>query len=531
MQQVEKTLLPGTVVHGGGRDRYIIEKLLGQGGFSTIYLVRDRHARQNLYALKELVDPNQRERERFTFECELLMRLEHPSLPRVYRVFEEGKRNRVYVLMDYIEGPNLELLRNSQPEKRLELRQVIDILAPIVDAIGYLHRQNPPIVHRDIKPSNIIVSTSDEEAVLVDFGIAKMYEPEATTTAVRHCSPGYGAPEQYGIGTTLRTDIYGLGATVYTLLTGTIPTDALERMIQLNEKEPDPLVPAKQVVATIPAGVSEVISRAMSTRSTARFATVADFWEALTAHVEPDSSHVPLFASLNAPENAASSSSSSVPSRPVNGHVPDTPPPYGADWNLHSEGREEKRANDHRPSLHEKAQQLRSRKTSVIGAIILAALLLAGLGIGIFYFAFAGGQHSGTVPGQKPPASQNLTPLASATSTGQESIYPPLVSHYSGTISDMVTNAKTPMMLTQITQTGGQIRGNFTGLGLAGPLIGTVDTKANIHFQVTIYGGAGTIDFEGTIKLGGTLAGNYRVLRNQQPTGEFGLWSVSPMGA
>ncbi len=194
MQQVENTLSPGTVVHGGGRDRYIIERLLGKGGFSTIYLVRDRHVRQNLYALKEVIDPNKRERERFTFECELLMRLEHPSLPRVYRVFEESKRNRAYVLMDYIEGSNLEHLRNQQPGERLALTQVIDIMTPIVDAISYLHRQNPPIVHRDIKPSNIIVPARSEEAVLVDFGIAKIYEPEATTTAVRHCSPGYGAP-------------------------------------------------------------------------------------------------------------------------------------------------------------------------------------------------------------------------------------------------------------------------------------------------------------------------------------------------
>lgn len=528
MQQVENTLLPGTIVHGGGRDRYIIEKLLGQGGFSTIYLVRDRHARQNLYALKELIDPNKRERERFTFECELLMRLEHPSLPRVYRVFEESKRNRVYVLMDYIEGPNLELLRNSQPEKRLELRQVIDILAPIVDAIGYLHRQHPPIVHRDIKPSNIIVSTSDEEAVLVDFGIAKMYEPEATTTAVRHCSPGYGAPEQYGVGTTLRTDIYGLGATLYTLLTGTIPADALERMIQLNEKEPDPLVPAKQVVTTIPASVSEVISRAMSTRSTARFATVADFWEALTAQIEPNPFPVPLFASLNAPENPASLSSRSVPGQPANANVPDTPATYNATPDSRPARREEKRANGHRPSLRTKVRQSRFRKASVIGAIILAALLLVGLGIGIFYLAFAGKQHSSAVPGQRQSVTQSPTPLASGTSTGQASIYPPLVSHYSGAISDLVTNAQTPMMLTQLTQTGGRIRGNFSGLGLAGSLVGTVDAKDDIRFQVTIYGGAETLDFEGTIKLGGTLAGSYRVLRNQQPTGEFGLWSVSP---
>jgi len=84
------------------------------------------------------------------------------------------------------------------------------------------------------------------------------------------------------------------------------------------------------------------------------------------------------------------------------------------------------------------------------------------------------------------------------------------------------------MTLTQITQPAGHISGNFSGLGLTGPFAGTVDTADNIHFQVTIYGGTETIDFEGTIKLGGTLAGSYRVLRNQQFTGESGLWSVSP---
>ncbi len=495
MQQVENTLLPGTIVHGEGRNRYTIEKLLGKGGFSTIYLVQDRHAKQNLYALKEVVDPNQRERERFTFECELLMRLEHPSLPRVYRVFEESKRNRAYVLMDYIEGPNLEYLRNQQPEKRLELTQVIDIMAPIVDAIGYLHRQKPPIVHRDIKPANIIVPTRGEETVLVDFGIAKMYEPEATTTAIRHCSPGYGAPEQYGIGTTPRTDIYGLGATLYTLLTGTIPTDALERMIQLNEKEPDPLQPANQVVSAIPASVSEAISRAMSTRSTARFATVEDFWEALTANIERNPSPEPLLASINEPEKPESPSRSS------------------------------KESDNQLPS-HEKTQKSHFPRAAVIGAIALAILLLAGLSIGILHTAFTTQQNS-SVPTPKPVTSKNATP--SHKSTAQTSPqFPPIAQQYRGTISDSVTNTQTPMTLTQITQSGGQIHGNFGGLGLTGPFAGTIDTKDNIRFQVAIYGGTETIDFEGTIKLGGTLAGSYRVLRNQQFTGEFGVWSVSP---
>jgi serine/threonine protein kinase len=427
------------------------------------------------------------------------MRLEHPCLPRVYRVFEESKHNRAYVLMDYIEGSNLECLRNQQPGKHLELTQVIDIMTPIVSAISYLHRQNLPIVHRDIKPSNIIVPARSEEAVLVDFGIAKIYEPEATTTAVRHCSPGYGAPEQYGIGTTPRTDVYGLGATLYTLLTGTIPVDALERMIQLNEKEPDPLVPVNQVITTIPASVSEAVARAMSTRSSARFATVEKFWEALTGEVERQPSSEPLFASFYLPEKPASPTGRGQAIAPTidydNGTLPQG-----------------------------KAETSHTRKVGVIGAVVVAVLLLVGLGIGIIHQSFTP-QHIGSVPTQKQPVNGSATPLSSTTSQAS----PPLLGQqYIGRISDLVTNTTTSMALTQISQSAGQIRGNFSGLGLTGPFAGTVDTADNIHFQVTIYGGTETLDFEGTIKLGGTLAGSYRVLRNQQFTGESGLWSVSP---
>ena len=76
-------------------------------------------------------------------------------------------------------------------------------------------------------------------ARFVDFGIAKEYEPDSTTTAIRHCSPGYGAPEQYSMGTDTRTDIYGLGATIYALLTGVVPADAFYRMRKRQNSEED----------------------------------------------------------------------------------------------------------------------------------------------------------------------------------------------------------------------------------------------------------------------------------------------------
>lgn len=276
---VQRLFSGGRVV----RERYLVEDLLGQGGFGAVYRVRDRRVRGNTFALKEVVSPNAQQRESFAFECDVLRRLDHPALPRVYRVFEDQKTATVSMLMDYIAGPNLERLRQQQPERRFPLVQVLRIMAPIVDAVRYLHAQQPPIIHRDIKPANIIVPDSGDCSVLVDFGIAKEYDQDSTTTAVRHCSPGYGAPEQYVYGTNTQTDIYGLGATLYTLLTGEVPVDALYRITRLSSKSDDPLVPANRRVPTLPAAVGEVIQRALAVNSHDRFATVEDFWQALQA--------------------------------------------------------------------------------------------------------------------------------------------------------------------------------------------------------------------------------------------------------
>jgi eukaryotic-like serine/threonine-protein kinase len=287
VQEVFLTLPNGAII----RDRYVIEDLLGKGGFGSVYLVRDKRVKGNLFALKEVVDPSKQERDRFTLECEILRRLDHPALPHVYRAFGDDAVYRAYMLMDYIEGPNLEVLRQRQPGRRLPLSHVITIIAPIIAAISYLHSQQAPIIHRDIKPANIIVSSTGEEAVLVDFGIAKEYEPDSTTTTVRRCSPGYGAPEQYSGGTDTRTDIYGMAATLYSVLSGRVPVDAFQRMMQLGSKGVDPLIPLNEHVPEIPPSVSLAIARALAINSTDRFASIEEFWQALRADVPAEVQH------------------------------------------------------------------------------------------------------------------------------------------------------------------------------------------------------------------------------------------------
>lgn len=257
MQEEESLLALGSLVRDPAGGSYRVEAVLGKGGFSAVYRVRGQDDQQQVFALKEELHPQNYPQARFRIEADLLRRLRHPALPGVYRVFEDKQRQRVYMLMEYIAGPTLEGLRKNQPEGRFPLPAAMLLMAPIVDALIYLHRQEPPIVHRDIKPANIIVPMGREGAFLVDFGIAKEYVENGTTNVIREVTPGYAAIEQYSGGTTPRTDVYGLGATFYTLLTGKIPIDAVQRT--LGSSGSDPLLQAGLIVPEIPGGAFHVI--------------------------------------------------------------------------------------------------------------------------------------------------------------------------------------------------------------------------------------------------------------------------------
>lgn len=278
----EQFILPGKVtVRDPGGSQYVIERVLGKGEFGAVYLVRERDRERRVFALKEMINPNKDERERFAFEAEVLKRLHHPALPRVYRVFENAQLKRAYLVMDYIQGRNLEDLRQEQPGQYFSLPVVLALIAPIVDALIYLHAQDPPIVHRDIKPANIILPASGE-AMLVDFGSAKEYVPDTTTPILGRRTPGYAAPEQYRQGTGPATDIYGLGATLYALLTGVTPASAPYRVTENWTTRADPLTPAHLLKPEIPVAVAQALQQALAINAADRFETVGRFWQALT---------------------------------------------------------------------------------------------------------------------------------------------------------------------------------------------------------------------------------------------------------
>jgi eukaryotic-like serine/threonine-protein kinase len=578
VQEVYVTLPRGSVV----RNRYVIVDLLGQGGSGAVYLVRDQRVKGNLFALKEIINPNKKDRSRFLFEAEVLKRLEHTALPRVYTVFDDDAHQRAYMLMDYIEGPNLERLRQQQPHRQFSLAQVLSIMAPIIGVIGYLHRQQPPILHRDVKPGNIIVPLSGEGAVLVDFGIAKEYEEDSTTTAFRCGSPGYSAPEQYSRGTNTRTDIYSLGATCYALLTGVVPPDALSRMTQLGNEEDDPLLPLQQLAPDVPVHVATAIHRALSIKSSDRFVSVEQFWQVVNAHLPQR----PLPRSVVTPPSMVLASQPgslhpSVVQRQQGSRPPVVPP--------------------QRPPVHRvRYFRVQRRPVSPIFMGILALVLILGMGLGVLtYLLHQGERHVHTpailsvsppplrphltvttsisptprgtnrptasptrlpkplpsavvpasyptsiatslpvptpVPTSVPPPVPTPTPRPVPTPTPAPPAYPHLAANYQGIVDDTTAqpDIKATMYLS-FQQKQGSISGYFT---VDQPLVGSnaftgaVTVKQNIEFTVQSYHGNGPLFFYGRVNADGSLSGSYCSLdasgHCNANAGASGVWQVS----
>jgi serine/threonine-protein kinase len=261
-------------------DRYLVIAVVGQGGLGTVYQVRDErvHAPQTL-ALKETFDLSEGARKQFEMEARWLEKLDHPNIPRVRQYFQW--HNRLYLVMDFVAGENLELklIRNGQ--RPLPELDVLRWVHPISDALAYMHNQNPPLIHRDVKPANIIVTPNGRPA-LVDLGIAKelMEEQESrTATFIRKAgTEGYAPPEQYaGKGTTgPHSDVYSLGATMYHLLTGQVPASAVERATLDSQ-----LIAPRKLNPMLMPEVEAIMMRSLAIRPSDRFATMYEMERAI----------------------------------------------------------------------------------------------------------------------------------------------------------------------------------------------------------------------------------------------------------
>ncbi|MGQ0604149.1 MAG: serine/threonine-protein kinase [Anaerolineales bacterium] len=269
------------------RGRYQIVRRVGQGGMGSIYQAADLRLEGRLCAVKEIqTDPGlnvktqEQAREQFYREASVLARLDHPNLPKVSDYFSEGDRD--YLVMDFVPGRDLkEIMDEARQNGRfLAESDVLDWAHQLLDALEFLHRQDPPVVHRDIKPSNVKL-TPDGRLKLVDFGLVKLLGPEErTVTIVQGLGTVYYTPlEQYGGdtgNTDARSDIYAFGATLYHLLTNEPPAEAKQRFLR-----PEALRPPRSLNPNLSTRTERVILRAMAMHPDGRPADITVLREAL----------------------------------------------------------------------------------------------------------------------------------------------------------------------------------------------------------------------------------------------------------
>lgn len=201
--------------------RYLILKVVGQGGMAAVYQATDTRANR-VVALKEMSQDNlspddlKEALESFAAEAKLLKNLSHDNLPKIYDSFSESARN--YLVMEFVEGQTLDQ-RLAGAHGPLPEAEVMRWAAQLCAALTYLHTRKPPVIFRDLKPANIMV-TPQGKVKLIDFGIARIFTPNRRRDTQALGTPGYAPPEQYGSAQTdPRADVYALGATLYQLLT------------------------------------------------------------------------------------------------------------------------------------------------------------------------------------------------------------------------------------------------------------------------------------------------------------------------
>jgi formylglycine-generating enzyme required for sulfatase activity len=261
----------------------------------AVYVATDDRFR-NTVAVKQAFFAKGDGARAFEREARLLRNLRHPALPGVIDFFEED--GTCYLVMDYVEGDDLSVLLRHRRDSGLGPFPYAAVVAwgdQILDALEFLHRHDPPILHRDVKPQNLKLMT-DGQVVLLDFGLSKGAAGEMSRTvndeSISGFTPSYASPEQMrDEGTTVASDLFSLGATLYHLMTGVKPIDAVTRTLKARPPEPDPVARVDALNDSVPAAVADVIECAMQLEPGSRYASANEMREALSAAL-PDPSEL-----------------------------------------------------------------------------------------------------------------------------------------------------------------------------------------------------------------------------------------------
>lgn len=261
------------------QSRYLVEECIATGGTSEVYRAQDQRLGTDV-AVKKFVfsseaNPTSRDHamQAFQQEATLQASLSHPRLPRVIDFFSENETP--FLVMDLVRGETLY-------QRILEAPPIFDgtrlhrWTEQMLDVLEYLHQSSGRVIVRDFKPSNIIVSDSGDIKI-VDLGLALSLASKGATHSGGLCTPGFAAPELYGISESdPRTDIYSLGATLYFCWTQQVPPDALSRGFKQV-----PTIPPSAYNPTIPSSTEQAILRAMELDPDRRFPEVSQMRSAM----------------------------------------------------------------------------------------------------------------------------------------------------------------------------------------------------------------------------------------------------------
>ncbi len=255
------------VILNNAGPRYFLTRVIKEGGQGAVYEGCDEAGK--VYAVKEMLDNFSDPKERadavvrFTAEAETLRRLSHPRIPRIYASFDDAGRH--YLVMDFIRGEDLDDIVTREgpiPEAR-----VLAWATELCDVLEYLHGRG--VIYRDLKPSNMMLEQPGGTLKLIDFGIAKVFQPQTRGTQIG--TPGYAPPEQYQGMATQRSDIYALGASLHHLLSGRDP----------RQHAPFNFPLLRTIVPAISARTEAAVARALEMREEDRFATIGELRTAL----------------------------------------------------------------------------------------------------------------------------------------------------------------------------------------------------------------------------------------------------------
>jgi serine/threonine protein kinase len=222
-------------------NRYHIISRLGEGGMGTVFLANDLKLNGKQWAIKESL-LHSHHAQGFADEAAILIKLDHPFLPKIIDFFPPDPKGYSYLVIDYIKGHSLQKIFESKKSISIEL--VVHYAKQLCQVFDYLHHFKPKaIIYRDLKPSNVMVDEQNNIR-LIDFGIARNYTSERDSDTVQLGTVGFAAPEQYEHQQTdARTDLYTLGALLfYLLMDGQYYTHQIAQNHQLTLKLPEKLV-------------------------------------------------------------------------------------------------------------------------------------------------------------------------------------------------------------------------------------------------------------------------------------------------